>query len=65
MNFDFWVLKSFSVYWSNWYKRGIKYINDLIKESGKIYTQEEFKEMKGIKNQGWAVETTPGFNQWF
>ena len=30
------------IYYANWYKKGIKYINDLIKEDGEFYTLEEF-----------------------
>ena len=37
------------IYYTNWYKKGIKYINDLIKEDGEFYTLEEFIETTGIQ----------------
>ena len=37
------------IYYTNWYKRGIKYINGLIKEDGEFYTLEEFIETTGIQ----------------
>ena len=32
-----------------WYNKGIKYINDLINENGKFYTETEFSAKTGIR----------------
>ena len=32
-----------------WYRKGIKYINDLINKNGKFYTETEFSAITGIK----------------
>ena len=37
------------IYYTNWYKKGIKYINDLIREDGEFYILKEFIEMTGVQ----------------
>ena len=37
------------IFYSMWYNIGIKYINDLINENGKFYTETEFTAKTGIK----------------
>ena len=37
------------IFYRMWYNKGIKYINDLINENGKFYTETEFSSKTGIK----------------
>ena len=37
------------IFYRLWYRKGIKYINDLINENGKFYTETEFSAKTGIK----------------
>ncbi|MCG7891056.1 MAG: reverse transcriptase family protein, partial [Candidatus Thiodiazotropha endolucinida] len=38
------------IFYCSWYKKGIRFFNDLIKESGDFYTHEEFTEISGIQS---------------
>ena len=37
------------IYYNNWFKKGIRYINDLIDENGVFYSEAEFTAKTGIK----------------
>ena len=36
------------MFYKAWYKRGIRFLNDLINENGTFYSHEEFQEITGI-----------------
>lgn len=38
-----------SFFYSSWYKKGIRFLNDLIKENGEFYTYDEFRERTEIQ----------------
>lgn len=37
------------IYYNEWYKRGVRYINDLVKNNGDFYSPEEFSKIAGIQ----------------
>ena len=42
-----------TIFYSDWYIKGITHINDIIKENGKLYTWEEFSQIYEIENQAF------------
>ena len=38
------------IFYNTWYKKGIRFLNDLINERGEFYTHDEFKERTGINS---------------
>ena len=38
------------IFYKAWYKKGIRYLNDLINENGKFYSHVEFQEITGINS---------------
>lgn len=37
-----------TVYYDKWFKRGVRYVNDMVKDNGDFYSQEEFIQQTGI-----------------
>lgn len=38
------------IYYSAWFKKGFRFINDLVKDNGEFYTHEEFRDITGINS---------------
>ena len=36
-------------FYKGWFRKGVKYLNDFVKENGEFYTWEEFSETKNIQ----------------
>ena len=41
------------IYYSNWFKKGIRYINDLVDENEAFCSEAEFTAKTGIKTNVW------------
>ena len=46
------------IFYNTWYKKRIRFLNDLINERGEFYTHEEFKEMIGMNSNTFQYHGT-------